>query len=293
MGTDKRARQKELHKTRAEEARKAASAAARRKRIVNISLIVVLVAAAMGGLSLLSGNGNESAQSTTTTAPSGATTTTIAGETTVPADTAQPAVLTGPGQGASITGKTPCPESDGSSKRTTAFAQEPPTCIDDTKTYTAKFVTTKGEFAVVLDAKAAPKTVNNFVVLARYHYYDGIPFHRIVPNFVIQAGDPSDTPAGNGGPGYTIAEEPPADKTYEKYELAMAKTSEPKSTGSQFFVVTGDPAPLNDAGTYSLFGKVLAGNDVVDAIGASPTAGPSNDSPTEQITITSVEIVEG
>ena len=147
-----------------------------------------------------------------------------------------------------------------------------------------------------LDAKAAPTTVNNFVVLARSHFYDGIPFHRVVPDFVIQAGDPTETDdltqLGGGGPGYTIAEEPPADGTYATYDLAMAKTQEPNSTGSQFFVVTGDPAPLNSLPTYSLFGTVTDGKDVVDAIGKAPVSGPSGDTPEDPVTIESITITE-
>jgi len=285
MGTDKRARQKELHRTRAEQAAKAAAAADRRKKFVSIGLVAVLVAGVVGVVTLLGGDEEQTASdTTTTTAPGEAPDTSAAGS--------EAATLTGPGAGEAVTGETPCPEADGSSPRTTSFEQAPPTCIDESKTYTAIFDTTEGSFTATLDAQAAPITVNNFVVLARYRYFDGIPFHRIVPGFVIQAGDPSDTPDGTGGPGYTIGEEPPADKTYEKYDLAMAKTAEPNSTGSQFFVVTGDPSALNSAGTYSLFGRVTAGTEVVDAIGSSPTAGPSGDSPTKQITINSITIAE-
>ena len=147
-----------------------------------------------------------------------------------------------------------------------------------------------------LDAQAAPTTVNNFVVLARSHFYDGIPFHRVVPDFVIQAGDPTDTDdltqLGAGGPGYTIPEEPPTDGVYDTYDLAMAKTQEPNSTGSQFFVVTGDPAPLNSSPTYSLFGTVTDGKNVVDAIGNAPVGGPNGDTPEKPVTIESVQITE-
>lgn len=288
MGTDKRQRQKQGHRSRAEAARKAQAAAARRKRVVNVGVAVLVVAIGVASFAALGNTDNDTASDTTTTSPG----TTAPGETTTTSPEGQPATLVGPGSGSEILGNTPCPKADGSSDRTTKFAEAPPMCIDETKSYAATVTTTKGEFVLALDVKAAPQTVNNFVVLARYHFYDGIPFHRIVPNFVIQAGDPSDTPNGQGGPGYSIGEEPPADKTYEKYDLAMAKTSEPNSTGSQFFVVTGDPAPLNSTGTYSLFGTVLAGREIVDAIGASPTAGPSGDSPTEQITIEKIVITE-
>lgn len=279
MGTEKRARQKEYHRSRLEAARKEAAAAKRRQRTIRVGGIVAATVILAGVMALFGGRDDTSkdeakkseASSTTSAAPSTA------------------ATLKGPGQGASIKGDTPCPKADGSSERTTSFENPPPMCIDDAKTYTATFQTNKGSFTATLDAKSAPVTVNNFVVLARYHFYDGIPFHRIVPDFVIQAGDPSDTPDGQGGPGYTIKEEPPADKTYEKYDLAMAKTAAANSTGSQFFVVTGDPSALNSAGTYSLFGKVTEGTEVVDAIAATPVTG---DAPNEQVTIEKLTIAE-
>ncbi len=278
MGTDKRARQKEFHRSRLEAARKEAAAAKRRQRVIRVGAIVAATVILVGVMALFGGRDDTSkeakkkpsATTTTSAAPAGVT-------------------LKGPGQGAAIKGDTPCPKADGTSERTTSFENPPPMCIDASKTYTATFETTKGAFTVALDAKAAPVTVNNFVVLARYHFYDGIPFHRIVPDFVIQAGDPSDSPDGQGGPGYTIKEEPPADKTYEKYDLAMAKTASPNSTGSQFFIVTGDPAGLNAVATYSLFGKVTEGTEVVDAIAATPVTG---DTPNEQITIQKVTITE-
>ena len=212
-------------------------------------------------------------------------------ETTVDA-AAGAATLVAPAPGATLTGDTPCPATDGSSERTTTFVKAPPVCIDATKAYTAVFETSMGTFEVGLDAKAAPVGVNNLVVLARYHFYDGVPFHRIVPDFVIQGGDPLGEPWGTHGPGYTISEEPPADGTYEKYDFAMAKTSEPNSTGSQFFVVTGSPDPLNAQPTYSWLGKVTAGMDVVDAIGAVPGTGPSGDTPTEAVVMKTVTIKE-
>ena len=102
---------------------------------------------------------------------------------------------------------TECPAADGSSPKTQRFKGPPPMCIDPEKTYTATMETTKGTMMIALDPIAAPKTVNNFVVLARYHYYDGVSFHRIIPGFVIQGGDPEGT--GRGGPGYKFEDELP------------------------------------------------------------------------------------
>ena len=194
------------------------------------------------------------------------------------------------------TSDAPCPPEGGTDERIISFDGPPRTCIDPSKQYAAEFVTSEGDFTASLDAKAAPGTVNNFVVLARSHFYDGIPFHRVVPDFVIQAGDPTDTDdmtqLGAGGPGYTIAEEPPSDGTYGPYDLAMAKTQEPSSTGSQFFVVTGDPSPLNSSPTYSLFGTVTDGKDVVDALGNAPVGGPNGDTPEQPATIESITITQ-
>ena len=92
---------------------------------------------------------------------------------------------------------TPCPAADGSSPKRQQFDGPPPMCIDPSKRYTAEMVTSKGTMTIALDPAAAPRTVNNFVVLSRYHYYDGIVFHRVIPGFVVQGGDP--TGPGRGG----------------------------------------------------------------------------------------------
>ena len=128
--------------------------------------------------------------------------------------------------------------------------------------------TTCGEFEITLDAKRAPITGGSFKYLADKKFFDGLRFHRIVPDFVIQGGDPEGT--GNGGPGYSVEEAPPSDLTYDKYIVAMAKTgrpSRPARPGSQFFVVTGDGAASLPP-DYALLGEVTKGQDVVDKIGA-------------------------
>jgi cyclophilin family peptidyl-prolyl cis-trans isomerase len=288
VGTDKRTRQKELHRTRLEQARKEAASQARRRRIIQIVGAVVVSVVIVGGIAFLTGDDDTevSSDGTTTTLPS----TTLPGETT----TVPTAGLVGPGAGASITGPTPCPAADGSSPRTTSFAEAPPMCIDPAKSYTADVSTTKGDFTITLDPERAPKTVNNFVVLSRYHFYDGIPFHRIIADFVVQAGDPSDAPAGSGGPGYSFEDELPKPEDYGPYSLAMANSG-PDTNGSQFFIVLSENGAksLADAvgGTanYSLFGTVTSGMEVVDAIGQTPVDG---DVPTEQVDIKSITITE-
>ncbi len=133
--------------------------------------------------------------------------------------------------------------------------------IDQSKTYIATIATAKGEIKVQLDAKAAPITVNNFVFLARDGFYDGLSFHRVEPNFVIQGGDPAGN--GTGGPGYTIKDEKSGLK-HDDGAIAMAKTSAPDSAGSQFYITNG-AQPFLDA-NYTVFGKVTSGLEIVRLI---------------------------
>jgi cyclophilin family peptidyl-prolyl cis-trans isomerase len=146
-------------------------------------------------------------------------------------------------------------------------------------------VTSMGTMTIALDPASAPRTVNSFVVLARYHYYDGIVFHRIIPGFVLQGGDPTGT--GTGGPGYKFADELPKPGRYELGSLAMANAG-PDTNGSQFFVISG-PDGMRLPPQYSLFGKVVAGLETVAAIDAVGTPGGK---PSEKVTIESVTIEE-
>ena len=123
-------------------------------------------------------------------------------------------------------------------------------------------LTNKGALTIALDPIAAPKTVNNFVFLARWHYYDGVVFHRIIPGFMCQGGDPEGS--GRGGPGYRFEDELPAPGRYEIGSMAMANAG-PNTNGSQFFIVSG-PDGVGLPPSYSLFGKVVKGLDVVKAI---------------------------
>ncbi len=155
-------------------------------------------------------------------------------------------------------------------------------------TYEAIITTNKGEFTILLDPESAPAATNNFVFLARNQYYDDTPCHRIIPNFVVQCGDPTGT--GTGGPGYTIVDEPPSPGQYQVGSIAMAKTVEPDSAGSQFFIITGsDGAALPPE--YALFGQVTDGlESTVAAMAAAGTAGEGV--PSEPIRIESIRIVE-
>jgi hypothetical protein len=146
-------------------------------------------------------------------------------------------------------------------------------------------VTSKGELVIALDPIASPKTVNSFVFLARYHYYDGLNFHRVIPGFVLQGGCPEGS--GRGGPGYQFADELPKPGRYEIGSLAMANAG-PNTNGSQFFVISG-PDGVSLPPSYALFGKVIKGLDVVAVIDA---IGTRSGSPSENVTIESVTITE-
>jgi cyclophilin family peptidyl-prolyl cis-trans isomerase len=177
------------------------------------------------------------------------------------------------------------PEADGSSPQQRKFDEEPPMLIDTDKRYVATMVTSHGTMVIALDPLAAPKTVNSFVFLARYHYYDGIVFHRIIPGFVLQGGDPTGT--GSGGPGYRFADELPPEGRYKLVSLAMANAG-PNTNGSQFFVISG-PDGMRLPALYSHFGEVVSGLDVVETIDA---IGTRSGAPTERVVIESVTIEE-
>ncbi|MGH9293490.1 MAG: peptidylprolyl isomerase [Acidimicrobiales bacterium] len=159
-------------------------------------------------------------------------------------------------------------------------------CIDLSRRYSAEMVTGKGAMVFSLDAIAAPRTVNNFVVLARYHYFEGIFFHRVIPGFVVQGGDPEGT--GGGGPGYRFEDELPQGRRYEIGSLAMANAG-PNTNGSQFFVISG-PDGGRLPPQYSLFGQLVSGREVLAAI---ESVGTSSGAPREKVFIDSVTISEG
>lgn len=277
MPTQKRERKRAGHQARA-----AAVAAARRRQqrraraIAAVFLALVLVA----GLAVVVGGGSDDQEV--------ASTDTTVAETNTTAAAKKPVELPPVPAGASITGDTPCPPADGSASRTTTFAKPPPPCVNVAKTYQAEIQTTKGSLLVDLDVKNATKTVNNFVVLARYKFFDGIAFHRIIPGFVIQGGDPQQT--GTGGPGYRFDDELPKPGSYKVGSLAMANSG-PNTNGSQFFIVTGD-AGTSLQPQYSLFGQVTQGLDVVKAIEATGIPGTQDGKPSEVVKINSITIKE-
>lgn len=160
---------------------------------------------------------------------------------------------------------------------------ELPPPADTSKKYTAIFDTTAGEIRCELFAADSPQTVGNFVGLAEQGYYDGLIFHRIIPDFMIQGGCPNGV--GTGGPGYNFKDEI-NDHPLVKGSLAMANAG-PNTNGSQFFIVTAAATPWLD-GNHTNFGQVVGGQDVVDALGALPTG--SNDRPVDEQRINSITI---
>ena len=157
--------------------------------------------------------------------------------------------------------------------------------IDPKKTYTATIDTSEGKIVAKLFPDKAPETVNSFVFLAKEHFYDGTPFHRVIKGFMIQGGDPTGT--GTGGPGYHLKAEF-NDTKHERGVLSMARAADPDSAGSQFFIMHGDAPHLDNK--YTAFGKVIEGMDVVDKIADTPTG--AADRPEKPIVIKSITIEE-
>jgi cyclophilin family peptidyl-prolyl cis-trans isomerase len=178
-----------------------------------------------------------------------------------------------------------CPPPDGSAPKTQSFDSAPPMCLDLSKRYAAEMVTTKGTMVFSLDAIHAPRTVNNFVVLSRYHFYEGVFFHRVIPGFVVQGGDPRGD--GTGGPGYKFEDELPQPGKYVIGSLAMANAGA-DTNGSQFFVISGTQG-MRLPPLYSLFGALTNGHDVLAAINE---LGSDNGKPKERVVIERVTIQE-
>lgn len=281
MGSEKRERQKAGRSARMAEEQRESRRAGRRRRI-GLGLVGAVVV--VGVLLLLSNRTDDDSTPSSTTAGSA------------------PVAITVPEPGATITGETPCPPADGSAERTTRFEKAPPECIDPTADYRATVATSVGEFTLDLDAAGAPQTVNSFVVLSRYGYFDGVAFHRIIPGFVVQGGDavgypqseldepPDDPMPGTGNPGYAIDDELPTpgdgEIAYPVGSVAMANSG-PDTSGSQWFVVTGaqgESLPPD----FSLFGSVSDGMDVVTAIEA--VGSPGEGTPSAEIVIESITV---
>jgi cyclophilin family peptidyl-prolyl cis-trans isomerase len=193
-------------------------------------------------------------------------------------DTTTEATTTSASSGGCETKERPAPKDVGN-------LSAPTDSLDASKTYTITFKTSCGDFTVKLDVEKAPKTSASVYALAKDGFYDETFFHRIVPGFVIQGGDPAGD--GSGGPGYTVQDNVPQDAAYTHGVVAMAKTAvEPAGTsGSQFFVVTGQDVGLPP--DYAILGTVTEGIDVVDRIGK---LGDASEQPTKIVVIESAEV---
>jgi len=180
-----------------------------------------------------------------------------------------------------------CEKVEAPAPKTVSF-EAPKQTVKQGEELTAVVKTSCGTFEIALDAERAPKTVSSFVFLAEEGFYDDLTFHRIVPEFVIQGGDPEGT--GTGGPGYTVVEKPPPNLAYTKGVVAMAKSGAepPGSSGSQFYVVTGADAGLPPE--YALVGKVDKGIGVVERIG---DLGTPTEEPKQTVLIESISIERG
>ena len=299
MPTDKRQRQRANAQAKAAAARAQAKRRANRRRAIAGGLAVIVIVGLVAFLIGTSTGGSKKAASSSSTT---VTTAAAAGPPKAPP-------VTG---GQTLTGATPCPTA--SSPHVTKFAQAPPMCIDPSKTYTATFDTSEGSIVVGLDASSVPQTVNNFVVLSRYHYYDGSSFDRIDQSIdIIQGGSPTTQDITDPGPGYTIKDEPAAKfKTdssgnltgpYNNYtagDLVMARGSSANSASAQYFFVTGPKASaLNAQGTYVVFGHVTSGLPILQNIEQNLYAPcPSSDqsclggAPSRVVLVKSITIAE-
>ncbi len=277
MGTDKRERKKVNRNLAREERQKAQRNAVIKQRVIRFGVGIPLAILALWAVSKFF---------ITTDSTSTTDTTVASSDTTIASLT--PTLSTTPGE--QIEGDTKCPATDGTAVRTTNFTKAPPMCIDAKKSYTATFNTSEGTIEIALDTKKTPKTVNNFVTLSRYKYYDSSFIFRTDLNLeIIQGGGESNT----DDPGYTIEDEGNGYK-YTEGDIVMARTGEINSAGGQFFIVTGPNASaLDSQGTYVVFGKISKGLDVAKAIiGLNAGSGQLGGAPSRAVKITSVTIAE-
>ena len=278
MGTDKRNRQKENRRARQTVVEKQVKRQKMRRNIMRIGFVLVIVFAAVAAIYSTGGNDTQTDGATEVS------------ETTVVTDSPVSSVAPAP-TGPFAYGEGECAPSDDSATQTREFATAPKLCIDPAKTYTALISTNKGDLTVVLDPAKAPGTVNNFVNLARFKYFDGTICHRAIPTFVVQCGDPTAT--GGGGPGYSIADELPNTGEYKLGSLAMANSG-PNTNGSQFFIITGEQG-VGLPPSYSLFGQVTEGvNSTLVSLdkAANPDPAKNGVPPTEELRIIKVTINE-
>jgi cyclophilin family peptidyl-prolyl cis-trans isomerase len=178
-----------------------------------------------------------------------------------------------------------CAPADGSAAQQREFSDGPPMCLQNGKSYRALVETNHGTFNIVLRPDIAPNTVNSFVNLARYHYFDGTTCHRAIVGFVVQCGDPT----GTGGPGYEFDDELARIEPYRIGSIAMANAG-PNTQGSQFFIITGDNGAALPP-QYTLFGQV-DDDDLAVVVALDAVANPQDGPPIQPIDIVKVTIIE-
>jgi cyclophilin family peptidyl-prolyl cis-trans isomerase len=276
-------RQREAARDRERATAEARRASARRRRQLVGAGVVVLVLLGLLGAYLGSRDDDDSAtsSSTTTSVPTAST-----------ADASLPPTGVAPTpapMGESLEGPTPCPAADGSSPRVTLFAEAPGTCIDPTSFYIATISTTVGEMTVQLNPRRAPETVNAFVVLAGYHFYDGQPVTSVSELASFTIGLEFTGPGADEAPGFTIPDEvPEGGQVFTPGTLAMSGTSgTPGTNRGQLLVATYERAAGIDQGVTG-FGIMLSGDEVLKAIDSLAS---QDGLPTEPVTITSLRVV--
>jgi cyclophilin family peptidyl-prolyl cis-trans isomerase len=243
-----------------------------RKRRANTrraTVIVFLIAIAIGIYALVGGFSNSPAALPKTTTSSSSTTTSTSAPTTSTTVATSAATKAKQATANLAAVRAGCPSNPYTKLTKTSWSKAPAMTIDTSKTYLATVKTDLGTFVITLNAKLAPIAVNNFVFLAQHDFYNCVIFHRVIPGFVVQGGDPTGT--GSGGPGYEFTEEGPPTATpqYPLGSVAMANSSsdshDPSTNGSQFFIVTGSSGESlpND---YVEFGQVTSGMSVVNEI---------------------------
>ncbi|HXQ58871.1 MAG TPA: peptidylprolyl isomerase [Acidimicrobiales bacterium] len=271
MPSDKRAR-----KRAAREAKIAAMQRQQKRRsTVRRTITVLVLVGVAAGIYVLVGGSSPPKKS----AGSTGTSTTVASSTTTSAAAITTTVATAQATADAAAVAAGCPHDPTQVLKPATYTSAPAMAIDTTKTYTATVKTDVGTFVITFDAKQSPISVNNFVFLAQKGFFNCVSFHRVIPGFVVQGGDPTGT--GTGGPGYKYAEKGPAPAAnpamqYPLGSVAMANsnspaTTDPNTNGSQFFIVTGaqgESLPPD----YTLFGQVTSGMSVVDQISTDGSA---------------------
>ncbi|MEZ5142556.1 MAG: peptidylprolyl isomerase [Acidimicrobiales bacterium] len=278
-----RREQERQRRLAAEEARRRADRRTRRnQRLVGVLGLLMIIALVAGLLLAAGRSGSTGASSGTSVAPS--TAPSSVPSTTVPEG--PPVSIPAVPPGATLTGPTPCPAEDGSSPRTTSFAGPPPTCVEKGSEFIVTIRTPKGDIKALVSTDNAPAVVNNFIVLARYHYWDGAPISLIKSRSWFEVDSTFANPPGVTSPGYTIDSDAPP-QAYTPVTLGMAVEPGTKKVGGTMVVGIGEQV-VGLPQTTPVIGLVLDGADAVRQIGQ---AGTQSGQPTEVLDITTV-IVE-